>query len=154
MELLLTITANEKKSLINFLEILQHFHYSRFNIFKLVCSTNLPKKKKLFSVLKSPHVNKTAQEQFYLYSYKKSVKIKSKKVFNLLVFLKTLIQQIPDVKVAVKVLIKEDKTCILNSLNPTNFFVPRKISPFHYVVLFDVYGEASFLRSFLYKDQV
>ncbi|MBV33886.1 MAG: 30S ribosomal protein S10 [Rickettsiales bacterium] len=34
---------------------------------------NLPTKKKLFTVLKSPHVNKTARNQFHLITYKRLV---------------------------------------------------------------------------------
>ena len=37
----------------------------------------LPTKKKIFTVLKSPHVNKTAREQFQLCSYKRLLDIYS-----------------------------------------------------------------------------
>jgi len=47
-----------------------------FSFFKLKYSIfNLPKKKKLYTLNKSPHVNKTSREQFELITYKSIIVI-------------------------------------------------------------------------------
>jgi|TARA_B110000879_G_scaffold107255_1_gene144124 small subunit ribosomal protein S10 len=49
-----------------------------YNIF------NLPTKQKLITLLKSPHVNKTAREQFKIRTYKTIVKISNFNKFKIL----------------------------------------------------------------------
>jgi len=71
--------------LINIQKILQllKFHYNIFN---------LPTKQKQITLLKSPHVNKTAREQFELKTYKTMIQISS---FNKFKILKVLLLNKP-----------------------------------------------------------
>ena len=48
---------------------------------------NLPKKRKLITLLKSPHVNKSAREQFSMHTYVKIITIKNFKNYNFLEYL-------------------------------------------------------------------
>lgn len=48
---------------------------------------NIKKKKKIFTVLKSPHVNKKSREHFIYKNYLSKIDIKFKNIFNLLNFL-------------------------------------------------------------------
>lgn len=47
---------------------------------------NLPKKRKLFTVLRSPHIDKKSREQFEFIHYKKKLIIKNKNVNNAALF--------------------------------------------------------------------
>jgi len=51
-------------------------------------------KKVLFSVLKSPHVNKSAQEQFESKEYKTSLVLYTKNYLRILIFLKIFINSV------------------------------------------------------------
>lgn len=48
---------------------------------------NLPKKRKIVTLLKSPHVNKSAREQFSMHIYSKIIIIKNSKNLNFLKFI-------------------------------------------------------------------
>lgn len=85
-----------------------------------------PIKRKIFTVLKSPHVNKTAQEHFEYSIYKKTLKIHSYKGFLVLRLLKILKYRIfPDVKFKISVINQpiEFKRNLQNKMNPNNFIV-------------------------------
>merc|ERR1712154_93976 len=57
----------------------------------IIVKSSLQKtKKKKLTVLKSPHVNKKAQEQFELHTYKKRIKCFTFKTLLFLVFLKKI----------------------------------------------------------------
>lgn len=64
----------------------------------------LPKKKNRISILKSPHVNKKAIEQFQFTIFKSLLKIKSNNLSNLLLMLKYLVKnKFPFFKIKVSV---------------------------------------------------
>ena len=83
------ICTKNYKSLQNFVKTI-----SKKSLLKVLNVTNstysIERKNKIFTVLKSPHVNKTAQEHFEQNFYSKKFKIYSYKPFLFLVFLKTL----------------------------------------------------------------
>lgn len=58
----LTITSKNKKSLKNFFELLDKNFKTKFNI--ILKYSRKANEKTFLTILKSPHVNKTAQEQF------------------------------------------------------------------------------------------
>ena len=68
---------------------LRLFNYINFNTklkTKNFFKIQVPKKKiKFFSILRSPHVNKSAQIQFGITIYKKSIVVYSNKTFKFLV---------------------------------------------------------------------
>ena len=84
----LNVLSKNKNSFKNFLG----FIYEN-NIFRKIClKKNCFKKSKKIklTVLKSPHVNKTSQEQFEIKFYKKLLKIQILKSFYYLIFSKKL----------------------------------------------------------------
>lgn len=67
-----------EKKIINFFQVEQH----KFSLIKL------PKKKKKFTFLKAPHVNKKSKEHFALITHKRLLKIPNISKKKLLVFLR------------------------------------------------------------------
>lgn len=106
-------------------------------------------KKKKFTILKSPHVNKIAQEQFEYYFCKKQVVLNSYQSLVLLIILKKIRTQLfPDLNIKIK--LSNDNfllnSKIVNNLNPNNYQVSKveKKGLFHvknYLMLFDHFGE-------------
>ena len=76
---------------------------------------------KRLSLLKSPHINKTSQEQFENRVFKKQFIVKTTKDFKYLVFLKKLNSQLfPDVNIKLKCVVscKSLQKLSLNVFNP------------------------------------
>jgi ribosomal protein S10 len=87
-----------------------------------------PTKKKIFTVLKSPHVNKTAQEHFEYGLYVKKIKLHSYKGLLLFTFLKSLKHNMfSDLKFKVEVANQPLKfsQSLKNKINPDNFLLMR-----------------------------
>jgi|TARA_B110000967_G_C18901297_1_gene575456 ribosomal protein S10 len=85
-----------------------------------------PVKKKIFTVLKSPHVNKTAQEHFEYSLYTRQFKVHSSKGSLLLIFLKKLKHNIFfDVILKIEIVNQPLKynQKLKNKINPDNFMV-------------------------------
>lgn len=84
----LFIKTKNKNSLIKFLYFLKKNINEKFNTLNFY----FPKKnsKKVLTLLKSPHVNKTAQEQFEIRFFSIKVKILTSQVFKFLIFLKSI----------------------------------------------------------------
>src|SRR6476660_9100922 len=112
----LTITSKNKKSIENcFL-----FFFNNAN------KKNLKKKKKktILTILKSPHVNKSAQEQFEFKLFSKQLSLYSQKNFQILFFLKKIkIYLFPDVKMKIKFILNKNlsEKIKVHIFNPTNF---------------------------------
>ena len=112
-------------------------------------------KRKFITILKSPHVNKTAQEQFEYRFYNKQFLINS---FNSLTFLfvlkKAQVSSFPGLKLEVKGVINtNEKTRNFQKMfNPDNFVLKpylqstiKLVSVTKYIQLFDCHGE-TFLK--------
>lgn len=103
-----------------------------------------PIKRKTFTVLKSPHVNKTAQEHFEYSIYKKTLKIHAYKGFLVLRLLKVLKYKIfPDVKFKISIINQpfEFRRNLQNKINPNNFTVAHNNSDVKtYLKVFNNYG--------------
>jgi ribosomal protein S10 len=126
----------------------------------------LPKhrKRKFVTVLKSPHVNKTAQEQFEYRLYSKHFLISSFKPFTFFLLLKKLKNlSFSGINMEVKGFLENPKMQkhVLRVVNPDNLLLNKKRfkqiskSPdsdflLHkkYVQLFDLYGEICLKKSF------
>lgn len=135
---------------------LQTFFSSNFLLKKLKVTLfdsiyQNPIKRKVFTVLKSPHVNKIAQEHFEYILYKKTIKIHTYKGFLLLVFLKLLKYKIfADVKFKILIINQplKFKQNIKNKINPNNFIVLQNcVGLKTYLTIFNNYG------SFIIKSQ-
>ena len=81
----LIIKSKNNKSIFYLLNIFNKFLKNK----KLMIKSKILKTKR-FSVLKSPHVNKTAQEQFFINSFSIFIKINSSDILKFLIFLKTI----------------------------------------------------------------
>jgi len=125
-------------------------------------------KRKVFTTLKSPHVNKTAQEQIEYRLFSKRINIFSFQILKFLVLIKKIQMKLcSDVEIQINFILNNRivKKTKLASLNPdnykTNFFLFYKKnnsrSNVHqnlhrkqllsYLKLLDVYGELSFKTS-------
>merc|ERR1712084_118009 len=81
----LSIKAKRKKSLLFFLYVLNKFN--QINKLKLISKKKF---KKRFTVLKSPHVNKNAQEQFEFNLFSIDIAISKFQLSKLLIILKKI----------------------------------------------------------------
>jgi len=103
-----------------------------------------PIKRKIFTVLKSPHVNKTAQEHFEYCIYKKTLKIHTYKGFLVLRLLKVLKYRIfSDVKFKILIINQpfKFKRNLQNKINPNNFIVlQNNLEIKTYLKVFNNYG--------------
>jgi hypothetical protein len=62
----------------------------RLQLRRILLFINKKRVSKTFTILKSPHVNKTAQEQFELNFFSKDLKIQSFQLFKILLLLKKI----------------------------------------------------------------
>jgi ribosomal protein S10 len=114
------------------------------------------KKRKFITVLKSPHINKTAQEQFEFRYYNKQFLINSFKPSRFLLVLKKIKNlSFPGIKLEVKGLFDKNKNdnSFSKMINPDNVILKKKgnlkvkkqqhSKSFQkkYIQLFDFYGE-------------
>ena len=110
-------------------KFLNFFYFKSFQKKKIVAFKNMQHykpKKKVFTILKSPHVNKTAQEQFEYRLHTKKLKVYSSQFFLFLVFLKKIKFNLfadLDFKIELilnkKILLKKVK----NKINPDNYIL-------------------------------
>jgi len=119
-------------------------------------------KRKFITILKSPHVNKTAQEQFEFRQYSKEFLIDSPKPFTFFLTIRKIKNlSFPGLKLEVKGLFSANKQnqSVLKLINPDNVVLKlRKSRTFSsldfqkkYIQLFDCYGELYLERLILHK---
>lgn len=137
---------NSIKRLSNFI-FLKLKYLSKTRIYMSNILNKKPKIKK-FSVLKSPHVNKTAQEQFEIRNYEKTLEIYCHQNIFVLFLIKRLSNNLfRDIKIKTK--ISTNNTKILK-LFKTNFnsnlycFGKKNIVLDSYLKSLDCYGEVCF----------
>lgn len=83
-------------------------------------------KKKKLTILKSPHVNKKAQEQFESRVFKKQFTIQITKTFKYLVFLKKLNTSLfPDIKIELQHMVNNKNIEKIKIFNPYNFKINK-----------------------------
>lgn len=120
------------------------------------------KKRKFITILKSPHVNKTAQEQFEFRYYSKEFLIDSFKPLTFFLIIKKIKSlSFPSLKLEVKGLFNSDKKnkIFLKLTDPDNVVLEqsnlktfKKLSfQKKYIQLFDCYGELCLRKLFLRK---
>ena len=104
-----------------------------------------PVKKKVFTILKSPHVNKTAQEQFEYRIYKKRLKCFIPQIFLFLVFLKKIkFKLFSELNFKIKIIsnVKFEKKKIKNKFNVDNYYLNNNTNNLiNYLKIFETYGE-------------
>jgi hypothetical protein len=118
----ITFYCKNKNSFKNFLKILKlNLDTQKFQLpFKY---NKKNKKTKKITILKSPHVNKTAQEQFELNKYSVTIDIYSYKIKKyLLLFKKIKYQTFPDIEIKVTgINTKTNNNKNLIFFNPINY---------------------------------
>jgi ribosomal protein S10 len=116
------IISKNKVSIKNFVKVFNKLLQNFNNITKYL---KKKRKIKILTILKSPHVNKTAQEQFETRLYFSQINIRySTKNLHLLIFLKKLKNYVfPDIKIKIKFLISDSsiKKTQTQLLDPNNF---------------------------------
>lgn len=116
------IISKNRVSIKNFLKVFNKILHNFNNVTKYL---KKKRKIKILTILKSPHVNKTAQEQFETRLYFSQINIRySTKNLHLLIFLKKLKNYVfPDIKIKIKFLISDSlvKNTQTQLLNPNNF---------------------------------
>lgn len=148
----LTIISKTEESLKNFLFCLK----SQTLNYNTICKQFKKKtKKQKFSILKSPHVYKTAQEQFEFRFFTSQITFYSNDHFKFLIFLKKIKNNLfPDIKLKIKLSINKKLVRKIDQqiFNPDNFKLnilqtSKKKRRTNYkkveflFKLFDVYGE-------------
>jgi ribosomal protein S10 len=164
MFIILSIYSKNSVSLTNFLKFFYKLSMNKglgLSAFTSQCSVK--RKKVFFSVLKSPHVNKTSQEQFEYKLFKKQIKIDVFQINKLLVILKLLKAKLfSDVKIELKFSFHQNsfRKPFLNKINPDQFILKQfqnkglvrsKLVGQTFLKLFDIYGEV-FIKNSKNKD--
>lgn len=116
----------------------------------IVLQKNAPKSKhvKKFTVLKSPHVNKTAQEQFEFRLHSKQIIIFSPQIFKILIFFKRFQATLfSDIRFQIQLSLNSSQSSVIDLDHfHMNQFLDLKSSNFVYlnrcICLFDIYGES------------
>ncbi len=127
------------------------------------------KRKKFITILKSPHVNKTAQEQFEFRFYTKQFVIDSLKPLKFFLILKKIKNlSFPGIKLEVKGLfnIKKKNQSFLRAIDPDNIILlgrehfkstdqqSNRFFQKKYIQLFDCYGEVYLKDALCFKNKI
>ena len=149
------VSAKDKKVLENFSQFISKLQFTS-NSVRLLSKQNL---RKFVTVLKSPHVNKTAQEQFEFRIYTKEFVISSFKPLTLFLVLKKINNSsFSGLNLKIESLFKRNAKKKLIALNPdsVDLGTTEKFNPLlhlnlsnnqnlslskKYIQLFDCYGE-------------
>lgn len=146
MFLYFKISSKDNKVLKKFLLFLLKLNMSPV----VIKSVPKQQKRKFVTILKSPHINKTAQEQFEFRYYSKEFIVHSVKPLTFFLIIKKLKNlSFSGLKLEVKGLLNFEKRTksFLNQLNPDNVIlhqhqISTKLSfQKQYIQLFDCYGE-------------
>ena len=133
MFLIISLKSKNIKSLIFFFNVLKKFNISK-NIKKLYTT----KKIKRIAILKSPHVNKTAQQHFEYRLYLKKIYVKNLQIFKLLIILKKIkINLCCDVLINIKFIINDNN---FNKKN-TNISFNKKTKTELRLIKYNFYGK-------------
>ena len=142
----------------------KHILKKKVNVLLSYCQQK--QKQKVFTTLKSRHVNKTAQEQIEYRLFSKHINIFSFQILKLLILIKKIQMELcPDIKIQIKFVLNNHviKKIKLISLNPDNYKINsfsfygqknldfmKKVENFNkkqvlsYLKIFDIYGELNF----------
>ena len=149
---------NSLKSFVRIFKILTQTEELKLN--KILKVFQKKRFKKIFTILRSPHVNKSAQEQFEYNLFAKHVNIKSHQILKTLIILKKIKTiSFLDIELKIKFIInpKSKKDIFINNLKlkkirigskKKNRKIFRDIDKFEqiklYLVCLNLYGKFSF----------
>ena len=141
------IISKNLTSLKNFLKNFKNLSNNKtLNFNKFVRVYQKKQNRKIFTILKSPHVNKKAQEQFEYRTYSKTLLVKSYQILKFLILLKYFQKFLhTDVNIKIKFIISKQNKNNDTVLKTLNYIKPPEISK--YLLLLHVYGNKKFLMS-------
>jgi ribosomal protein S10 len=152
----LIVTSKNKNSIKNFCNFFHEITYTYFRILRKTFKKQT--KKKFITILTSPHVNKTAQEQFELKTFSTQIKLETGQPFKFLMLLKKIkVYIFPDVNIKLKLITYKVKQGLLKKkvFDIDNFKINRfqkfnnkniKLNEIkfyknnNFLYLFDIYG--------------
>ena len=142
------VKSKNKLSLIKFLNIFKNLiNNKKLKLSKTLIFSQNKKINKVFTVLKSIHVNKTAQEQFEFNIFSKNIKIYTFQLLKLIIILKKLQTSFfSDIQIKINFILnkKYKKKTILTKINPNNTKLKSSIDLKQiklYLLLFNYYGK-------------
>ena len=140
------------KNFINFLNVLSLSKPLKNKLF--LKYLKIPSSKKVFTLLKSPHVNKTAQDQFEFIIFSNKISLYSFKTSKFLYLLKKInLTLFPDVKIKISFFnnFKKFKEKKIQAFELNKFSLKMLSSKLYfnhkmksYLKLLDIYGEINF----------
>ena len=117
----------------------------KLNIVMVYRMLQVKSQKKIFTVLKSPHVNKSAQEHFNYKVYSKQFKVYSCQAILLIFVLKRIKYRLfPDIKFKINITTQTSRFSrnLKNSVNPDNFVLfNTDLSLKNYIKILNSYGK-------------
>lgn len=148
MFIIIDIYSKNFKSLKNFLLFFNNKNiFHKFKILIIKTDSKKPLKKFIITVLKSPHVNKSAQEQFEFKVYKKRLKLFVPQISMFLIFLKKLKTNLfADIKFKLNIIsnTKINKKKIKNKININNYkLCYKELNLIKYLKILEILGEYS-----------
>lgn len=153
MFILIQIFSKNSNSISNFLKFLYKLKTNKIlNLNFTVIQSSQFRKSKKFSVLKSPHVNKKAQEQFEYNVFNKQLKIYVSQLSKFLIIWKTVKSTLfTDVNLTFKFIANQNSSnyTTINKVNSDKFIKSKqylklldtKQGKNHSLLLWDVFGE-------------
>ena len=146
MFVIIDIYSKNTKSLNYFLEFFcDEKILQKLKIQVLKIKSQKPIKKKVLTVLKSPHVNKVAQEQFEYRIYKKRLKCFVPQISLFLIFFKKVrFNLFSDIKFNINIISnsKIENKKLKNNVNTDNYcLVYKELNLIKYLKLFSISGE-------------
>jgi ribosomal protein S10 len=146
MFVIIDIYSKNSKSLNYFLEFFCNEKLiQKLNLSILKITSQRQKKKKVFTVLKSPHVNKIAQEQFEYRIYKKRLKCFIPQISLFLIFFKKIrFNLFADLGFKIKLIsnLKVEKQKIKNKFNVDNYCLfYKELNLVKYLKILEISGE-------------
>ena len=139
------IYSKNKLSIANYLKFLKKYLRKKKLKFKNIIITFRKKTKtKVFTVLKSPHVNKTAQTQFEQRLYKNQLTVYSSNYLKLIYFVKYFSEKnFSDIKLKIKLIKNKNNNFILKK---TTSFLNIDVNPTSFFKILDSLGEVNFKK--------
>ena len=140
------IYSKNKLSILNYLKFLKKYLRKKKLKFKnIIIMFKKKTKTKVFTVLKSPHVNKTAQTQFEQRLYKNQLTVYSSNYLKLIYFIKYFSEKnFSDVKLKIKIIKNKNNNFILKKT--TSFLNNSELQSTSFLKILDSIGEVNFKK--------
>ena len=156
MFVIIDIYSKNYKSLKNFVYFFSNDKlFQKLRIFNIQINSKKQLNKKVFTILKSPHVNKSAQEQFEIKTYKKRLKLFVPQMLIFLIFLKKLkLNSFTDIKFKLNIIsnLQIEKKKIQNKINVDNYYLFHKeLNIIKYLKILSITGEYSLKTKLMFR---